>query len=258
MTQESTSFDQIAQLYDAARGGYPAALIDYIIKCSGVAAMDGRVLDIGCGTGQATLPFAERGFSVLGMDISDDMVHVAGEKCSAYPNTRFVVSSFEDAEIPNGSIDIIVSGMAWHWVAPDGRHEKAHRILKPSGTLALFWSYQDKEASALVRDVSMVLDCYGGPNRGPAGSRVREIADDVRDELRQRPWWSFIELRRYQEDVSFTRQRYLDLVLSYGWVQVLPEDKRDEMMHDIAELLQEQPEHFIVPYKHILVMAKKQ
>lgn len=257
MPQESTSFGRIATLYDAARGGYPAALIDHVIQVSGTAATNGRVLDVGCGTGQVTIPFAERGFSVLGIDVSHEMVRLARKKYVAQPNATFAASTFEDVTIPRGSIDIIVSGMAWHWIAPEGRYEKAHQMLKPTGTLALFWSYQDKEASAFVRNVSAVLDKYGGSNRGPAGSRVRDIANDVRHELIERRWGSFIELRLYQEDVTFTRQRYLDIVLSYGWVQVLPEDERNKLMQDITDVLKEQREPFTVPYQHVLVMAKK-
>ena len=56
-----TSFDEDAELYDEVRPGYPPELFDDVITLSSVPNQ-GRVLEIGCGTGQATLPFAQRGY----------------------------------------------------------------------------------------------------------------------------------------------------------------------------------------------------
>ncbi len=54
------TFDRAALLYDEARPGYPEALFDDVVSLSRLPP-GGRILEIGCGTGQATLPFACRG-----------------------------------------------------------------------------------------------------------------------------------------------------------------------------------------------------
>ena len=43
----------------------------------------GRLLDLGCGTGRLLLPFAARGYWVLGVDLSEEMLRVAAAKASA-------------------------------------------------------------------------------------------------------------------------------------------------------------------------------
>jgi ubiquinone/menaquinone biosynthesis C-methylase UbiE len=53
------SFDDVAERYDRARPGYPAELFDDLAALTGLRAGD-RVLEIGPGTGQATLPLARR------------------------------------------------------------------------------------------------------------------------------------------------------------------------------------------------------
>ena len=57
------TFDAASELYQRARPDYPAALIDAVIEITGVRAGD-RLLEIGCATGKATLPFARRGFRI--------------------------------------------------------------------------------------------------------------------------------------------------------------------------------------------------
>jgi len=58
-----TIFDQAALDYDEVRPGYPEELIEDVISISDIPK-DGRILEIGCGTGQATISFARRGYSI--------------------------------------------------------------------------------------------------------------------------------------------------------------------------------------------------
>ena len=61
MTEERrrlrATYDEAALLYDQARPGYPEALFDDMVSLSGIPP-GGRILEIGCGTGQATVPLA--------------------------------------------------------------------------------------------------------------------------------------------------------------------------------------------------------
>ena len=55
------SFNTAAQLYDEARPSYPDVAINWILDRTNIAS-DDTLLEIGPGTGQATLKFAERGY----------------------------------------------------------------------------------------------------------------------------------------------------------------------------------------------------
>src|SRR5215469_3971019 len=70
--QRRASFNADAALYDDARPDYPEAAFDDLIELSGIRA-GGSILEVGSGTGKATLPLARCGFGVLGIELGDQM-----------------------------------------------------------------------------------------------------------------------------------------------------------------------------------------
>jgi len=73
---------EIADLYHRYRHGYPASAIAAIARIFGLS--DGDVtVDLGCGTGQLTLPMAARVRAVLGVDPEPDMLMRAARLCRA-------------------------------------------------------------------------------------------------------------------------------------------------------------------------------
>jgi len=138
-----TTFSNISKLYDKARISYPRKLIKDIIDFAKIKKED-RVLDVGCGTGQATILFSEKGFNVTGLDIGKGMIQLCKKKFSKFVNVSFKQGTFEEAEFPN-KFNLIISAMAWHWIDPEIREIKACQLLKENGSLALFWNYQRKK-----------------------------------------------------------------------------------------------------------------
>jgi len=61
------------------------------------APVDARVLDVGCGSGWASRLLAEkaRDGRVVGIDIADEMIKVARDESSSFPNVEFQVASAE-------------------------------------------------------------------------------------------------------------------------------------------------------------------
>lgn len=132
------SYDQIAKLYDRARPSYPAALFDDIAAFAGIKA-DARLLEIGCGTGQATLPLAQRGYAIDCIELGAELAKVAREKLAPFPNARVIQADFDTVNLPPDRYDLVVSATAFHWLDPATRFDRVHRLLNSCGTLALFW-----------------------------------------------------------------------------------------------------------------------
>lgn len=92
------------------------------------------VLDLGCGYGWHCAYAAEHGArSVLGLDISGKMLEVArGHHAASVIEYRRM--AMEDADFADGSFDVVLSSLAFHYVADFGALvRKIVRWLRPGG-----------------------------------------------------------------------------------------------------------------------------
>ena len=133
------TFDGAALLYDEVRPGYPEELFDDVVSLSGVPK-EGRILEIGCGTGQATVPLARRGYSILCVELGENLAAVAWRNLASYPRAEVLTADFEDVPLPEGAFDLAISATAFHWLDPAVAYPKVARALRPGGALALFWN----------------------------------------------------------------------------------------------------------------------
>lgn len=102
-----------------------------------------RLLDVGCGTGFATMAALAR-FPTLrhvtGVDISAGMVEQFREKLAAHPGVemRLHVADAQAMDVPAGDADLVVSSMMMHWLTDRGAAVRAMaRALRPGGVLAI-------------------------------------------------------------------------------------------------------------------------
>ena len=134
--EQRDTFDAVADLYAEARPGYPAALYEEMWALARLEA-DARVLEVGCGAGQATGDLAARASSVTAVDPGARLIERARRRASA-TNVTYQVARFEDFAANPGSFDLVASAQAWHWVDPAVGFAKAAQALRPRGALAIF------------------------------------------------------------------------------------------------------------------------
>lgn len=97
-----------------------------------------RVLDLGCGTGalsEAMARVVAPGGSVLGIDPSEPMCRRARRRVQ---QARFEVMAAEALDLPDESIDVVVSALAIHHIDEPARpaaFAQAARVLRPGGQL---------------------------------------------------------------------------------------------------------------------------
>ena len=127
-------FGEIADQYDAYRPSYPDALFDAIVEFGNLHAGD-RALEIGAGTGKATVGFLRRGLHVHALEPSPEMGAILRSKGVETEQTLFDTWS-----APPGTFRLVYAAQAWHWVGGDDRYENVATALAPGGTVALFWN----------------------------------------------------------------------------------------------------------------------
>lgn len=231
------TFEEVAELYDRARPDYPPALFDDLEELAGVGP-GCRVLEIGCGTGKATVPLAERGCEIVGVELGPDLAAVARRNLERFPGVEVVVSSFEEWPLPARPFDLVVSATAFHWIDPEIRVVKAADALRPGGVLASFGSQHvaggDDDFFAAVQG------CY--ERWDPAattGLRLPSAADvDANlDELDRSGRFEPAQSRRHEWDVEYSTDEYLDVLRTYSGHRVLDQALLDGLLGCIRGLI---------------------
>ncbi len=132
----AATFDRAAALYHRARPDYPPAIYDRLLAVTGLAP-PARLLEIGCATGKATLPLAERGFAITCLEPGPALAAVARANLAAHA-VEVVEARFEDWTPPARPFALVFAATAWHWLDPDLRDAKAAAVLERGGHLALW------------------------------------------------------------------------------------------------------------------------
>ena len=220
MTEQRLVFGEIAELYDRHRPAYPPALIDRVLGHSGLAA-HAQILEVGCGTGQATRAFAERGYAITCLEPSPQMAALAHATLEGFSRVEIVVETFEDWPLPDRPFQLMVSAQAFHWVDPAQRFVKAARALRPGGLLALF---------------AHIPVPSEGPLRQSIDRAYRECAPSI--------------AAREPGSVQMGRPLSEDFAEAEGFGQLLSEGfpwSREWSAQDYVEMLQTQSDHAMLP-----------
>jgi SAM-dependent methyltransferase len=231
------TFNEAAELYDRVRPGYPAELFSDLAEHAGIGPGT-RVLEIGCGTGQLTLPLAERGCAIVAIDIGAELAAIARRKLAAYASTRIVVAAFEDWPLPPQPFDAVVSATAFHWLDPAVRVAKAAEAIRPGGALATIATHHIAGGDA--RFFEKVQACYErwDPST-PARLRLPAAADIPADseELDRSGLFGPATFRRYEWEQTYSTAAYRDLLLTYPGHRALPPEARQGLLDCIAHLI---------------------
>jgi ubiquinone/menaquinone biosynthesis C-methylase UbiE len=131
---EVAGWDAKASGYDDFFGQITGRLVEPLLDA--VAARRGvRLLDVATGPGYAAARAAERGASVVGVDIAEEMVALA---FGLHPQLVFQVASAEALPFPDDSFDAVVANFALlHLARPEMAAAEFFRVLVPGGRLSL-------------------------------------------------------------------------------------------------------------------------
>lgn len=143
--------------YAKYRPSYPREAIAIILEGLDLEAQL-IAADIGAGTGIASRLLADRGVKVIAIEPNAEMRQAA----KPHPLVEFRQATAQATLLPSNWINVVTSFQAFHWFEPTPTLKEFHRILKPSGRLALVWSMWDEE-DAFTKALSQLESLSSDP-----------------------------------------------------------------------------------------------
>lgn len=157
-------FSDRATHYARYRPSYPKAAIAAVVD--GISsATQPTAADIGAGTGISARLLAERGWQVWAIEPNREMQHAA----EPHPQVTFQTGTAEATGLPDASVELVTCFQSFHWFNPDISLPEFHRILKPTGRLALVWNSRDR-SDPLTEAYTQVVQHISGQH--PAERRL--------------------------------------------------------------------------------------
>lgn len=135
-------FSQHAHEYVQYRPQYPPELYSYL---STLTAEHKLAWDCGTGNGQAAWGLAEFYDEVVATDPSEQQISHA----FAHPKIQYRIMRAEEASFSTHSVDLITVANALHWFDFDTFYDRVHKVLKPTGCIAV-WAYKLPQISPTV------------------------------------------------------------------------------------------------------------
>jgi SAM-dependent methyltransferase len=238
-------FDEVAELYNRVRPTYPDELFADLAAITG---MDERssVLEVGCGTGQATRSLLALGCAVTAVEPGTGMAALAREELATSPNVSVETSSFEEWNDRGRRFNVVVSASAWHWVDPSISWRRAREVLLPGGWLALLGNVVvrrpgEPEVYAETADLHERFS-PGNPDWGhpPHEDDVRATDEGWGPPNDPRGSFGPTIVRWYETLQWFDGQGFADLLRSTSPYRSLDCDVREPLLDAIAERVRTQ------------------
>jgi SAM-dependent methyltransferase len=236
------TFDSVAGRYDRARPEYPEAVFDVLLRQTGLRA-GARVLEIGCATGKATRPLAERGLRLTCVELGAELAAAARENLAGFSDVEVVNAPFETWRPPEGAtFDAVVAATAWHWADPQLRYRRAWELLRPGGHLA-FWAAVHVLPAAGDPIFLELQDVYDeiGAGRVEAWPQPRELPD-LRGEILASGLFRRVTVTQFDWEVRYDAEGYVDLLETFSGHIAMRPWQRERLYAEIRRRLAERPD----------------
>ena len=231
-----TAFDRAAEDYQRTRPVCPPQLFDDLIDLAGLEAGD-RVLEIGCGTGQATVPLAARGLAVTAVELGAELAAIARRRLAGFPAAEVVTSAFEDWPPRGATFDAVVAVNSLHWIDPRLRYSKPHGLLRSGGVMAVAGCQWARPADAepfwtQVQEDYRAVGYEGSPPPPPEQIGPQHVPPEAGG------LFADVASRRYPFQVRYSARDYLANLATQSSTHALGETRSAEFLARVRHRLE--------------------
>ncbi|MFC4637058.1 class I SAM-dependent methyltransferase [Deinococcus hohokamensis] len=218
-----------AEVYAAARPGYPAALGEWL---RGRGLLSGGVADLGAGTGLFTRLLLDQGAVVTAVEPNGDMRAQLLGALDPFVQTgqlKVQAGTSEATGLEAGSVGLVTAAQAAHWFDPVPTVQEFRRVLRPGGQVLLVWNDWRGGDEPFNRAYGDVVRRHSAPDTPEVISRSPdpELAILLPGGL---------EHYTFENPLRLSRQRLRALAGSISYLPAPGDPQADEMGQDLDEI----------------------
>jgi len=222
MTTSEDNWAQRRVAFGAAAHDYATGRPSYPVEALRWALPEGArtVLDLAAGTGKVTARLLDLGLEVYAVEPLAEMRAVIPAAAHALDGTA------EAIPLGDASVDAVTVGQAFHWFDPPAALAEMGRVLRPGGTIGLFWNTLD-DAVPWVDELCDVL-----------------VAEERASHISAEPQliWTGVdgladpERRLFRHEEPYDADRLVAYALSRSQAILLPDAERAAMVERVRAL----------------------
>ncbi len=235
-------FDSAVSLYDRMRPGYTDELYKAVFDYVSIGE-NSRAVEVGSGSGQATLPVLRTGCAVTAVEYGENFSQMLREKFREYEKFSVVTGKFEDVPLEENMYDLVFSATAFHWVQEDIGYPKVYSILKPGGAFARFAnrpriSEKMPELAAEINDIynehyNKAYDLRPGTKKWFTEDKAKEISL-----IPAKYGFTDIRYHLFYRERVFTAKEYIQLLGTYSDHMAIEESIRTAFFAKIENAIE--------------------
>jgi SAM-dependent methyltransferase len=218
--RRAAAFGSAADEYDRYRPRYPQSLVADLVTSN-----HAKALDVGAGTGIASVQLVEAGAQVLAVEPDGRMAEVAARKGISVEK-----ATFEEWQPAGRSFDLVVFAQSFHWLQPRPALEKVRALLRPGGRLALL--------SNRITPISPTRQALDEAYAGYLDSAQRPAIDAVHDDrlpaIVEHHGFT-IDRRQVTERLHYATNDWVNMVFTYSNVLTLDPKPRAELWSRLTQ-----------------------
>ena len=235
------TFDTAVSNYDKMRPGYVDEIYQAIFKYVPIDE-NSYVVEVGSGSGQATLPVLKTGCKLTAVEYGENFSELLKSKFKAFPKFSVVTGKFEEVSLEEDAFDLIFSATAFHWVPEKEGYEKVYRMLKKGGAFARFANrprncQNEPELGEEIR--ALYNEYYNKQHNIKSGTKKWFTEEDAKAISLIPEKYGFTDIKYflfYRERV-FTASEYTKLLGTYSDHIAIEENIRKEFFSKIEDAI---------------------
>lgn len=209
-------FTELAKFY-GNRPGYSKVVLECLKNHVFNSVGEGKVADIGAGTGKLTENLVDIGLSGYAVEPNEAMRAEAGKY--AWGAVRWSEGCAEATGLEDNCVNWALMGSSFHWADSVQAVKEFYRILVPGGFFTAIWNPRDIERSELHKEIEeAVYSEIPGMRRVSSGKAV--TTEEMREKLLGGGYFKDILFIEAPHTELMTKERYMNTWKSVNDIQV--------------------------------------